>query len=555
MRSPALAIAWQLWRPHRWGLAVVLAYLLGCSVLFPLLPTGASEEKETHGLICSALFVFALLYVTGVFAYGIDSRLEARESGFPARMFTLPLRTSALVGWPMLQGVAAVVLLGVVWAHFVLRPCGIRVPLGLTAAGAAAFVAVLQALLWSPFALPWLRVLVASLLLPPLVLAPVLGPDYGASEAALLSLFTVLVPVAYAVAFAGVSRARCGENPVWRVLPGRLTGAGRRAERPRRPFPSPARAQLWMEWSRHVPSFLVPLGGCLALSLAWFLFAAGQGGGDRLKELVIFPLVLLVLAPLFGSGLGRAGEPGNSYPLAPFTATRPVTNTALVAAKLKAAALAALAAWALTALAASLGLVATGAYEELPGWWERVSQGNDVWKIGAGALLAPAGLFLLTWRVMVNNFFIPLTGRAWIERGIFVALVTGASLAALLFGFWKASHPEFPESLREWVTYPGFTESFWGVLAWGAAGMVLLKLTAAAAVLRALVRRGLLEARTLMRLLGPWLLLAGGLFALAWAAVPAGAVPVSLLACGVVLALPLARVAAAPLALAWNRHR
>jgi hypothetical protein len=84
---------------------------------------------------------------------------------------------------------------------------------------------------------------------------------------------------------------------------------------------------------------------------------------------------------------------------------------------------------------------------------------------------------------------------------------------------------------------------------------VLLKLTAAAVVLRALVRRGLLEARTLAKLLGLWLLLVGGLFALAYLVIPAGAVPAVLLACGVVLSLPLARVAAAPLALAWNRHR
>jgi hypothetical protein len=84
---------------------------------------------------------------------------------------------------------------------------------------------------------------------------------------------------------------------------------------------------------------------------------------------------------------------------------------------------------------------------------------------------------------------------------------------------------------------------------------VLLKLTAAAVVLRALVRRGLLEAQTLAILLGLWLLLAGGLFALAYVVVPAGAVPAALLAWGVVLALPLVRVATAPLSLAWNRHR
>ena len=41
---------------------------------------------------------------------------------------------------------------------------------------------------------------------------------------------------------------------------------------------------------------------------------------------------------------------------------------------------------------------------------------------------------------------------------------------------------------------------------------------------------------------------------LAWL-VPSGVVPLYGLALGVVLFLPLARLLAAPLALAWNRHR
>src|SRR5579864_7788990 len=143
MHSPAAALAWELWGRHRWGLAVVLLYLLGFAVVLNVLPSG--EVEPLYGLMGSVQFVFALIYVAAVFAYGFECRLEATRSGFPARLFTLPVRTSMLVGWPMLQGVAAVALLWLAWSWLVLRPSGVEVSLGFTALLAAAFVAVLQA--------------------------------------------------------------------------------------------------------------------------------------------------------------------------------------------------------------------------------------------------------------------------------------------------------------------------------------------------------------------------------------------------------------------------
>src|SRR5438128_1328140 len=131
MRSPTLAIAWQLWGRHRRGLAVVVLFLLGFSLLFQALPAEALEK--TTAFLWTMQFCFALIYVAAAFAYGFDCRMEVRESGFPARTFTLPVRTSVLVGWTMLQGMAAVTLLWLAWAHFVLRPFEIEVPLGLTA--------------------------------------------------------------------------------------------------------------------------------------------------------------------------------------------------------------------------------------------------------------------------------------------------------------------------------------------------------------------------------------------------------------------------------------
>lgn len=156
-------------------------------------------------------------------------------------------------------------------------------------------------------------------------------------------------------------------------------------------------------------------------------------------------------------------------------------------------------------------------------------------------LLAVIGLYLITWKLLVDSLFLGLAGRPWIFRGALLAYGLGPTFA-------------LTQAVR-WMDRAQFSATLWDTLSWWAAGAVLLKLLAAGVVLHALLRSGLVEARTLTKLLGVWLLLAGGLFALASAVVPAGAIPASLIARGVVLALPLARLAAAPLAMAWNRHR
>src|SRR5437763_163358 len=98
MHSPTQALAWELWGRHRWGLAVVLLMLLIAGVLFNTRLAGPVEP--TSAILCSLQFVLALVYVAAIFAYGFESKLEVRESGFPARQFALPVRTMFLVGWP-----------------------------------------------------------------------------------------------------------------------------------------------------------------------------------------------------------------------------------------------------------------------------------------------------------------------------------------------------------------------------------------------------------------------------------------------------------------------
>lgn len=440
----------------------------------------------------------------------------------------------------MLQGMGAVALLWMAWACFVLRPAGIEVSLGATALLAAAFVAVLQALLWSPFGLPWVRVVLAVVLLPLLALAPQLGPALGVKESVLVGLYAALIPLAGATAYAGVSRARHGQAADWRGLFRVLRTADRWPSRRQAPFASPARAQSWFERRRHLIPFPLAVGALAGLWLALLLWADVHV--QQLDSRFFWGLPLLfsppILAPFFGCFLGRTGtSAGNPYLLSSFTATRPVQGTALVAAKLKVAVLATLAAWAIVLLAASVWLAS---YESFWNLWNDLRQAYPFWRVAAITLLAAGGPVFLTWRLLVDNLWIGLTGRAWIVRGSLLACGLGLTSAGLL---------------AQLLSDPGLRDRLWVALPWWAGGAAFLKLLAAACVGRALLRRGLIRPQTLAKLLALWLLAAAGVFVLACAAIPPGSAPVSLLAFGAVLCVPMARLAAAPLALAWNRHR
>src|SRR5262249_20721925 len=197
---------------------------------------------------------------------GSEMPLEGTASGYPSWMFTLPVRTRELVLWPMLQGMAVVALLGEVWAQGVLRPCGYEVPLGIPAALLAAVVAMMQALLWMPFPLPWLRLVVALLVMPPLVILPQFWFVAELDRVALFVVLGGLLPLAFVVALFGVTRARsgAGAGASWQWLAGRT---GRAARREATPFSSPESGQVWLELRQPGQSGFLTPGGILLLSV------------------------------------------------------------------------------------------------------------------------------------------------------------------------------------------------------------------------------------------------------------------------------------------------
>jgi hypothetical protein len=479
--------------------------------------------------------------VVGVFAYGFEGRLETAESGFPARLFVLPVRTWTLVAGPMAQGITVAVLLWLAWDNLVLEPSGMVTP-GWWTVMLAALVATSQALVWLPFGLPWLRLLVAVVVLILLIRAPLFLALFGVGFAdphdenrALSALAAGLIPLAFLAAWSGVSRARSGEAPDWlRAVRAVRRSHASYSDRP--PFSSALAAQVWYEWRVRGFGFVVTVSGLLAFLMGLAVLLYWRVGWHVTDNMILL-LVPLLIAPFWASGI--TGESIKAARLTAFGATRPLSNTALVGARFLAAARSAVTAWIVVYGVVALWVALVGR-EELVHRLDVLGSRYGSAKVIGWCGLVSVGAVLLTWRALVAGQWAGLTGRAWVIVGQSLLLFP---LAIGLLTEWAMSNSD-----------PARRERLEVIVPWIAGVAVGVKLLISGLALRALHRRGELQLGTTGLLLGGWLLVATGLFGVLVWLIPSESVPRYGIALGVILVMPMARLAVAPLALAWNRH-
>src|SRR6516165_8161900 len=111
MHTFPVALAWEFQRQHRWGLAILLLYL--AVVLVVVASVAATDPSPAQMAVMAAVaataaipLAAAFMLMVAVFSFGFQGDLSGRESIYPNRKFTLPVRTAALSGWPMLYGTA-----------------------------------------------------------------------------------------------------------------------------------------------------------------------------------------------------------------------------------------------------------------------------------------------------------------------------------------------------------------------------------------------------------------------------------------------------------------
>jgi len=544
VRSAAAAVAWLIGRRHRWGLIAVVAYLLVLAILRLLIFERGRpvvfEDAESFGFFVMVPLASTFMYFLAVFSFGLAGDMAARESMYPARMFTLPVTTAALAGWPMLYGTSAMALLWLATRLLALWPSGVFVPVAWPALLAAAYLAWTQALTWMPYPVRGLRVIVMIALLVSIDVVVLLALEYRAPEPLMLVILAPLVPLAYLAACFAVARARRGDVPDW---PGVFTRSGRIAVAapPRRGRWTPARAQAWLEWRQYGRSLPLLVAILLPFEL-FFLFVF------RSTEVIVFETLLAVLLtpPLMATFVAATvsksnGAASDSYGVTPFIAARPLTNASLVAAKLKVTLWSTLVAWLLILVAVPLALRLSGT---APIVLERARRLIEVFgapRATTMMLLGLAALVASTWKQLVQSLYIGMSGRQWaVKASVFLTLALLAVVVPLV---------------RWIVTSRNVMSVLWNGFPWIVAVLVCCKLTAAAWVITRLQDGRLFRGRDLVMAAACWNLVVFTLYGLLAWIVPGLLSRGYLLLLIAILAIPLARLSAAPLALAWNRHR
>src|SRR5262245_20765674 len=152
--NAAMGVMYPLWLRTRWIGGGMLAYIAGIAIAMQL-PALQDAREHIAGSSIGLFFLLATLLNALIFS---PADLAAKGSAFPTHMWVLPLRTRSLVGWPMVFGG---VLNGLLWALLVGQvfiPAQVPLPLVLPAAILMAVTTWIQAIAWSPFPSPLVRV-------------------------------------------------------------------------------------------------------------------------------------------------------------------------------------------------------------------------------------------------------------------------------------------------------------------------------------------------------------------------------------------------------------
>ena len=544
---------WEIWGRHKVSFLWQGVALATSAFFVYWKEHGASQNfGEILGIASFCCFLVAYLHLLVCFAY-IETDARKVRLGFPGRLLLKPVSTARLVLVPMVFGGAVIVTTFALWTGLVLPHLS-----AINVSNLLWISTVLLSLFWWMQALAWslpllkvrsvvLLMVVAIhllvLLLP--VLVATFAPGWMSEPGWLWGILAALLVSAVPAAWIGLKLMRQGrwESPsrvsmLWSRL--RLA----RARGARKKFGSAFGAQFWLEWRRQ--GLVLPgVWGGIALVVFPVLLTGfkwvGIGTPPPAAILVIMLVLPLALSWVWGAALAKFDPFQSAGELPVYIAVRPMTNGGFVMAKLLMALATSALTWLLTAAAACicLAIIGTGIL---------FSKAGLVTPFGPVAFMTgcvPVLLLLViwTWKNLVAGIGVGLTGRPWVA-GLFtvwrMALVLG--LLALISA--ANIYVNFREALLHWLT---------GILI----ACLAVKIAFSIAAFVWGLRRNAIASRAVVWIIGGWFV--GGLFAAGYADHVCNTIHQPDLwiwiALGGFLILPLADLALAPLALAWNRHR
>jgi hypothetical protein len=156
-------LTWELWRRNRKAIGAAVG-LAVCGLVLNSLFAAADETaavRDRRLTIIVLLMVASVVLVFAVFNY-TEFNPQKEWTGFPYRLFALPVSTFVLFSLPLLLGLASVELLFWFWVKFVFAPGEVLKP-GWIAVLLGSFMVCYQFILWSLAGFKILRLIVLGL--------------------------------------------------------------------------------------------------------------------------------------------------------------------------------------------------------------------------------------------------------------------------------------------------------------------------------------------------------------------------------------------------------
>jgi hypothetical protein len=548
MKSIPVAIAWDIWLRGRRQL--VYSVVGAVAMLVVLYRSAIHNQWWTEGLSATLFNVFfrieAIWFIAGACA----------AIGPARRLYAKPISAAAIAAFQLLPAMAAVTFTHIVVTITFNWMTDSNWPILAPALFLATAVAALQATIWTTAGLDVLRVLVG------VAVGYALHEwftwrHYNESDP-LAEVWRTITPgeavfmfaavaLSFAVSIWSIARDRCGELP-WRRLPSlqdlwlRIGCFAGRV----RPFRSTRSAQFWSEWREKGYVGPVIFAGYFACVLVWYLAGWSDERGFVFATFTAGYWLVLLFA-IMGLSFGKCGGTVRNPVCGSFFATRPMSDTALAYSMLKGAA-ASIAATALCWVIAMLAVIVLmyargreGQLDLIPGMFglRHIVPDGAPWTWWLIPTLTAVGM----WTAV--GFIAPLvmTGRGWLLALVYTGLFC-VLIAHVLIVDWL-------EKLR-----------VVNAVYWINSTLLALAVLLVVAAFVAAWKKRLISRREVLIAGGPWL----GLVLLCLlplhvgTAIRGGAEYMFLwyyadIFVPVFAVLPLFPLAAAPLAIHWNRHR
>jgi len=472
-------------------MTIVIAYWL-VSVPFMVL----AKQSVTYGFLAGILSIglmFCGFYLLTVFVHS-DSDVAIPGSTYPTHYFTLPVKTSALVLWPVALGCLCLggmsLLMGLAFraSGFDFSPVDVTL-------GILAMLTSLQAIFWFPVGISYSKLILSVLAVAVVATSTFVPEILRTGPQVREGLFGIIFLASVSLTWVGVGRARAGRSYFNWARPDVAT----RDKAPRRalpPFGSPDRAQAWYEWRQHgriLPIMAMVMVGLFLIPYYWNdtlspIYQLSDANGRVLSVpsfvMVYGPVVLVMIAVsgwAVGCGAKRTDLKRGDKGFHLFFGVRPMRDEALVWAKIKVATLSTLKAWGLVALCFLPLLLAKGGIyvntQPIDGFTAPLYKLLPAFVSGPMALRAAFAigvLVFLTWRSYVLGFWAELSGSlfwryfqpAW-SCIVYVVLAT------------------LPHEAVTWLLFDRIT--------WIFGGLVVVKLAFAVVLGVRLLRSGLLS--------------------------------------------------------------